>query len=1311
MSLRSWIGHFCPSCREKNTVQNNRVLVLRTACIAGLPAILPCMPPCPAPALSSAKATCGEPRKTKCSPQAAVSKKNFSNAASSANIRCKFCRCAKGEVPWARESGRKCSDRLSFCKYKFQFLAPAERQKAKQALIDKLQDEDQLQEWVEEGEYAEWKRTKHNEGHGRRRTRDSNTVVSMDSTEGFTAQEIRGILWPIAQYKAKFGEPHMDIIEDLSFPSGKKRGVVLEDDGGPLPVGCIRLFNQFESKSVTRQRIADSDDMLASDCKQQMDMARAAARKQVLSGVRPTAKAAGSTSSTKHVPSEPAAAAAAEQDSAKKKQRPSKRKPQQPSDASSGDSDLNFGTHLCWTPASGRTHAGASAASAASGGSGSKPRPPKAGRPASDNGTPDKAKEAQDPQGKKRPAGGGGLGGLDWKMRAAKSRKLIQVEKVKLEATQVIRLFEQDETCSSVSNRTVAKAIDKITVWCSGELQQYFRDEYGGVSTEGEDLQSCLVTLRGRLEALRDVLTGLNSIATEDATTASALQDLSSALTVARSIGLAVPDSVLAKALRKHVEMLVQWRDWRAVKNMLKRSTICPLLSSQSQSGDTGDDELRNQRFQEELIAAVFTKCLWEKDDKGPLKACAGVLEELGAANFAEEMFHQITTIGLCLQDFNMDSMEVILKARDKLKGDAKLFRTFGNLPMGIKIIAAIDNAQLEFLATRSKAQALDKLIAACEVQVPSLLSASCRHLVVNGCARLRKDFAAVLINVPDKFKLANADKINKLQDWLSQGLKHMGSLEYCNFDASLSAAFQKLIGCTSSATDDETMQRVEEYEKALESLKAAMPSSLDLGVAKLGPATVVAQYDASLANRVAFLSKALHLGALVFQSHTPVMQQRPLDSDAVLDICKVIEEFGCPEQWWSQFTWDGTAVAQGPGQAAWDAWQRLMTTAVESLRSWLKMTGNFVALKKDMVTIHKLFQRWVKCAIELPKPAEAASAADPVATEGGSSPAEWLKKLAPANCRGAILGISDASLLDIQQRLDDLKRVVDIAWPRNFMAASPFTLAIGGDEKKHKTGLLLAQLLVPMASLVKSVLLLEARTSVPAAVSLQELEEAKKDIESYLATFHAAASALEQLIAKAKSGDAATHAQVECVLDRRFEVVLAAIRQYSCREVAARMTAMWLKSLQAPLEALKEVLQELDSVYKEPRPITTQVADIMSGAMPDPEWWRNIRRCPQMKKVFGLYTSLREAIAAGSFLQQQFQVDTFNVVKENDKSGTADVMDKLMGICTVTQAVSKKLAQDETRDAVLVGAPKFWLDRQLALPSGLADMIRRSIS
>lgn len=99
-------------------------------------------------------------------------------------------------------------------------MAPAERQKAKQALIDKLQDEDQLQEWVEEGEYAEWKRTKHNEGHGRR-TRDSNTVVSMDSTEGFTAQEIRGILWPIAQYKAKFGEPHMDIIEDLSFPSGK----------------------------------------------------------------------------------------------------------------------------------------------------------------------------------------------------------------------------------------------------------------------------------------------------------------------------------------------------------------------------------------------------------------------------------------------------------------------------------------------------------------------------------------------------------------------------------------------------------------------------------------------------------------------------------------------------------------------------------------------------------------------------------------------------------------------------------------------------------------------------------------------------------------------------------------------------------------------------------------------------------------------------------------------------------------------------------------------------------------------------------
>jgi ATP-dependent RNA helicase DeaD len=87
-------------------------------------------------------------------------------------------------------------------------------------------------------------------------------------------------------------------------------------------------------------------------------------------------------------------------------------------------------------------------------------------------------------------------------------------------------------------------------------------------------------------------------------------------------------------------------------------------------------------------------------------------------------------------------------------------------------------------------------------------------------------------------------------------------------------------------------------------------------------------------------------------------------------------------------------------------------------------MTGNFVALQKDIVTIHKLFQRWVKCAIELPKPAEAASAADPVATEGGSSPAEWLKKLAPVNCKGAILGISDMSLLDMQ-RLDNLKTMV----------------------------------------------------------------------------------------------------------------------------------------------------------------------------------------------------------------------------------------------------------------------------------------------
>ena len=75
---------------------------------------------------------------------------------------------------------------------------------------------------------------------------------------GFVAQEVKGAFWPAQVYRVRHKEdPHPGHVRSTTLRGGQERtGRILEDTGGPLPVGCIRLFNELSTKATHTHKLA-----------------------------------------------------------------------------------------------------------------------------------------------------------------------------------------------------------------------------------------------------------------------------------------------------------------------------------------------------------------------------------------------------------------------------------------------------------------------------------------------------------------------------------------------------------------------------------------------------------------------------------------------------------------------------------------------------------------------------------------------------------------------------------------------------------------------------------------------------------------------------------------------------------------------------------------------------------------------------------------------------------------------------------------------------------------------------------------------
>jgi hypothetical protein len=388
-------------------------------------------------------------------------------------------------------------------------------------------------------------------------------TIEHESSAGFMAQECQGIFYPVPLFTKTFGEPHPDQVKSVPFPTGIRVGVVMEDDGKPLRIGAIRMFNVMEDKQRTRNRLGDSDTAVND---KQLDDVEQMARSSTLGSMTASAKFDQHGSLVPTVSAEEKKNIEEDAAIAKGKKRTPKKLGRKASDASTM-SEPEFcvkswapqeGTvctakvsRVAGAPAGGRGRGGGGGRGGGRGSGGAGRAPGSSGGGVNANG--------------KRASVGDGLG---WKDRLAKKRKLDQVESATLSAQQVLASFQDDATVQSVQEATVTRPLQKIEALLGSDLTQFLKNEQGMVTDEGEKMITELRSQMDKLTAVRDVAIFLKAKPEHDQfeTTYGA-----SSIENAKAVDVNVPPSVVGTCMKRHGDQLTAGGDWASFTQLLQK--------------------------------------------------------------------------------------------------------------------------------------------------------------------------------------------------------------------------------------------------------------------------------------------------------------------------------------------------------------------------------------------------------------------------------------------------------------------------------------------------------------------------------------------------------------------------------------------------------------------------------------------------------------------------------------------------------------------------------------------------------------------
>lgn len=278
-------------------------------------------------------------------------------------------------------------------------------------------------------------------------------------------------------------------------------------------------------------------------------------------------------------------------------------------------------------------------------------------------------------------------------------------------------------------------------------------------------------------------------------------------------------------------------------------------LSSKSHA-HRKDEEVLN-RLRQDMTYDVVTMVLWERDQQQRAKDAFAGLRKLSQTLQGDAK--SIETLDECMQSFEGKSAAYLQDLRAATKGTSRLIRQFSNLPLGVQVIAALDDRIVHLKRQQQCIEQAEAVLRRLESKQSSdSLRGDEAEQVGQHFSKIRKDFAAVLANAPDGFVDEHPAILKKCEDRFMEAVVRISSICATEFDTALFSIVVDL-------TADPPSETLEQCCSAIEELSASLKPADTVKVGEIGDQDIARDWVAKSIVQKRFLSSLSTSARLIY--------------------------------------------------------------------------------------------------------------------------------------------------------------------------------------------------------------------------------------------------------------------------------------------------------------------------------------------------------------------------------------------------------------------------------------------------------------
>jgi hypothetical protein len=382
--------------------------------------------------------------------------------------------------------------------------------------------------------------------------------------------------------------------------------------------------------------------------------------------------------------------------------------------------------------------------------------------------------------------------------------------------------------------------------------------------------------------------------------------------------------------------------------------------------------------------------------------------------------------------------------------------------------------------------------------------------------------------------------------------------------------------------------------------------------------------------------------------------------------------------------------------------WEKLRCVALEKSKAYVRKTAASLSVKKDFGVIARFFMRLLV-------------AADPKEMTWEA----FAKKLYTARTRKEIPTLTEASFKDIGGKVDEIHALLSLLGTDDAREVGvPVNVTEVASPVLHVS---YVDLVVTLSTLSQCQLSTE-RILDSFCSEGGELPKFVADLESSLLRLRSRVAEVEQWITvhTPKGNDHmtalvdATTAYKDMKQSRSPMLLpmvtvsrsLECFARYRTEFLVPKVQGIFRARLAGPFAKLGACLQDVHTKTA----LTAEVLNgIQQGGPVTLADWKAIRRCDEIKEMFSEFNVLEAMLKAFKPLEKELQITSTDQKTELDPGSKLQAVAVILGMCTLTQAMSRTPAENETRAGNCQAGQKFFMDRDLPVPAGLVDLLKKN--